>query len=313
MCKFPPLREKRDPGQGWTKESLSFHLHGVGKQAKSWWGTRGRVWRTGSAVTHRDRLGLRRIKGLIKIRCNWKHPFIKEICISAEAFCPTKSNTLYSDICLFFCVCLSIREPQPHEGGPFNRHQKPSPPILMIARPQGRGGERLEGEKEARKPQRNCTFWLNLLFWINCQMCDGENEFRGVAGNASMTCLGGEKNPSKRIQIHFISRAAQWNCLHYNQGNAVHANGTFIHESSCGQRVQGWGKEDKPQKRRKIRERVAEGEMRRNKENVTMMVGVWYRGLIRLWRGKLGDCVPDFLLPVVSWKDLHEWSWRRGW
>lgn len=75
------------------------------------------------------------------------------------AFCPPKSNALYSlNISLFFSVCLSIRQQQPHKGGPFNQHQKPSLAILMIARPQGQGTGLLKGKKEAEEPQRNCAF-----------------------------------------------------------------------------------------------------------------------------------------------------------
>lgn len=76
----------------------------------------------------------------------------KKICPSVVAFCPPKSNDLYSlNISLFFSVCLSIRQRQPHKGGPLNQHQKPSLAILMIARPQGQGTGLLKGKEGGRR------------------------------------------------------------------------------------------------------------------------------------------------------------------
>lgn len=49
-------------------------------------------------------------------------------------------------------------------------------------------------------------------------MCEGNSGLRSHIKRESNLFW---RKPSKRIQIHFISSVARWNCLHYTQGNTV--------------------------------------------------------------------------------------------
>lgn len=91
MCKFPPLREKRDPGRGWTKESLSFHLQASENNQRAGQGKTGALGKVFQpwnrpAVTFWLIICLRRIKNVIKVRCNLQQPYLKKYVLQLWLF-----------------------------------------------------------------------------------------------------------------------------------------------------------------------------------------------------------------------------------
>lgn len=108
--------------------------------------------------------------------------------------------------------------------------------------------------------------------------------------------------PSKRIQIHFISSVARWNCLHYTQGNSLQMALSFTNQIAVKQKENG-EKEESQRITKKEQPLHNRQKMRERRKNTELQKGrPFQKENLEKWRN---EALLRWMLAPWAWWDFH--------